>query len=418
MTAQPSYQKNLAVAAIIGGLMVLVIAFTASPAGAQSASEDSGTPVERSRESLKTYSKPITIHSVSFEDVQKMNDESKSSRYDAMIPDVPSSYDDSAPSQGFQQPLKAPARSPKSDDEMPDEEDEQDKKSGWGWLADDINKTRKSKDETTRHDDRTDTGESDTGKPSDEDSSLTNGKKKTDENKYFMDSSFNTESRENSILRPLREDKKSETEKSRDRMSDNNEQDENNPDQATSVEASDVDDSASRSPGLAMRDPFAPPDKKEEAKFGERNWNQSGSGDSIFSSREAYRAATEFDRDGAGDIVSGGFRSDNQLERLVGDAASDSTRMSSAWTGYSSDSIFNAGGGYTPSSVGSAGSDSLFSGAGVFGGNSAASFVTPAQSSLGTFSPAENSAFGFPSSSSLGSERIGTDSVTPSALPW
>jgi len=421
MTSPSSNQTRLTVPAIIGGMAVFVIALMANPAGAQSKSDDPAVPAERSRESLKTYSKPITVHSVSFEDVQRMKDESKSSSYDAMIPDLPSSLDNSGSDQRFQQPLNAPVRKPMSEEELEEDENgELNKQSGWGWLADDINKTRKSKEETNKNVNEKDSGEEGDESSGEQDTLSRDKKEKTGENTFFMDSTFTPASRDNSVLRPLREDEKSESKKSRDRMTDNNKPGENVPDQPDQEEAAAEEASNSQSPGLAMRDPFAPPEKKEEAKFGERNWSQDGSGESIFSSREAYRAATEVDddRDRTAIIGSGSIHSDNQLGRLVGDAASDSTRMSAAWTGYSSDSIFNAGGGYTPSSVGSAGSDSLFSGAGVFGGNSAASFVTPAQSSLGTISPLDNSSFSTPSSSSLGSERIGTENATPSALPW
>lgn len=408
-------KKRKAVIPPASGLVILIgllpVIFGFGRVTAQSETQSDDTPVERSRESIKSYTKSITIHSVNFEDINRTKPNEDASQYDEMIPNVPTVNDSDFSGKNVQ-PNLFPIRKLPSKENNENEEDANRKVSGWGWLADDIANKRESKkkDEKVVNDE----GESFPG----EDPLRLQGREK--EKTFFMDSSFEPAKPDSALLRPTRDDKKGDNTRNRDRSADGQYKDRRNPDEGEVRNQTQEKETSDDARGLVMRDPFAPQQEETETRFGDRNWSLGGTGESVFDSRKADRSV-DVDRERSRPLSnsSAGILSENQSSRLIGDAESDSSRMSSAWTGYSSDSIFNAGGGYTPQGIGSAGSDSLFSGAGVFGGGSVGSIITPAHSTLGGLPSFSSSSYdASPAGSSLESKRFESDNPTPSALPW
>ena len=283
------------------------------------------------------------------------------------------------------------------------EEDEDRLSTGWGWLADDIMASRRNQETTPLEDEE----EQKQDAPSSTTSSIFSAGEKSEEAQhFFINPSFQPggaeRADERSVLRESGVDWQSESTRERTDFTD------------TSTLDSDNEREGGRAPSaLEMRDPFSPA-ARVDSGFGESTRFAERTDDPFSRFRET---ATSFDRGGMQDT--GRFREEERSPRIIGDARSDSSRLTSPWTGYSSDSIFNAGGGYTPSGIGSGGSDPAFSGSGVFGGDSMFSVSTPSAGLSGGM-PIGGSGISQPAlGSSSGSARQEADRTpAPRVLPW
>jgi hypothetical protein len=387
MNKAGQHHVKISVMAITGLLALLYLSMFKTVA--QNEPTGTGEPAQRSSESIKTYSKSITVHSVSMEDIKRTESAAEKSRFESMIPKVPDENISSLPGNNMQ-PLKTlPSRKPQSDD---DNLEDDEKSTGWGWLADDIAKNRESKKDSEKKKKADESAKGETDPLPGEDPLDLEGKQERKDNVRFTDKSFGTKLKDTSPLHPMREEKNDKRDKGLDRptISDDN------TDRATA--ANELPDESAEyttetsSPGLVMRDPFTSREKTTSTPFGDRNWGMD--------------SATS-------------FRPAEQNVKLIGDVDGNASRLSSSWSGYSSDSLFSGGGGYTPLGVGSENSDSLFSGAGVFGGGSAGSVITPGQSALGGISSGGDSSLGVaPSRSSFDNKDLDSGFQLPSALPW
>jgi len=382
-------------------------------------------PVEEAvgplRSKTKTYtSKQMTIHTFNDENAPLAAFRDPDKSQNDLIPDVPASLRGKETSlDAMLDPrLSAPARNKKAEEDLLAEEEEK-VSTGWGWLADDIAKSKMTRESEG---DKSKQQKADEEDQDEEDDRLAAEKKKEasgdkDQNKdyFFMNHSFEENaSRTDPLSRSaLREDDRnasSDTDRDGEGKSDE-ERKEESASQDKASEAWRASAAGNQETGMGERDPFG---RREDGQrvFSDDSWGFSRDAD-LSSRREenAATAATALRREEDYGQV-------DQSMRLIGDADNDAGRMSVGWTGYSSDSMFNSGGGYTPRGVGSSGGESLFSGAGVFN-NSSDGIVIPIASSSGGGSLSTESSFGTPSySSPIGNTRSGTEIATPRALPW
>jgi len=271
-----------------------------------------------------------------------------------------------------------------------DKADEDEKQStGWGWLADDIMTKRKDRESAEKQEKEKVEDDERLGIKDEESAGKTASEKGREEQHYFINPSFRADNIDGSFQRSVLNDDSVGGKNDQDRDRAANEQislseaeNKNAADRATAEAAASV---------LEIRDPFAR-DETREIRFEESSWS--------------FGQADESTR----------FQSDSRSSRVIDDAMNDASRISTPWSGYASDSIFNAGGGYTPRGIGSGGSDPVFSGSGVFGGDAMFSVSSP--SIDGGYSSG-GSSIALPSSASpLGTSGFDADRATPRALPW
>ncbi len=398
--------------ALVGaGFLVMIIALMRSSDVAVEpvpSSDVNSLSLERSIESTRTYNKPLAVHAFNLPFERDVTPDGPTGHEQLMPNALPDDRWSSKPleqSRMIQVPRTMPGKTTEEDEE------EDRARTGWGWLADDIMSNRKPDGPGRKKDtdNRKDLGKRDElpdeEKDEDDPAKLSG---RGDRDAPGKSSLMSMDEGRNSMMRPLYDFGKSgNDDRGRDRRS--------SPEERTDAERnpSDVDqgyeedeygEQKPQVAGLDARDPFVSSTEQDRPVFGSREWSFGESDTSVFRSRESIAADS-----------SGAFSS-----RIVGDAASDASRLSSAWSGYASDSVFSGGGGYTPSGVSAAGSETLFSGAGVFGGGVGSSLINPIEPSSGGIAPLGGSSIGgLPSgSSSIGSGSFGGDRTTPSALPW
>jgi len=391
----------------IGFVAMLIAVFTANPPAEASAKIPTEEAVGPLRSKVKAYtSKQMTVHTFDKDDTPLAAFRGPDSTQSDLIPNVPDSLrgQDSSLNSMMDIRPNVPIRNKQEEDFFAEEEEDRDS-TGWGWLADDIAKSKTTKE---KGDKKADQKMKDEEEEEEEDDRLAAEKKKeesADKDKskdyFFMNQSFgvNDADRDPLSRSALREDE-------RDMYSDKNQQEDKKTNEeqrnetAAENRASEIwraSAEESRAADLGKRDPF---NQREDGRpvFSDDTWGFSRDAD-ISSRREEN------------------YQREDQSMRIIGDADNDARRMSVGWTGYSSDSMFNSGGGYTPRGVGSSGEDSLFSSAGVF--ENSAGIVTPIASSSDSKSLSPQSSFGTPSySSPIGDNRSGTEIATPRALPW
>lgn len=401
------------------------------------------------RASVRDYSKPLTLHTGT-EGAPGGNlvtpSDDADHRY--LIPDAPEEAWSRDPLAGELAPrLPAPASRKPRPDQGEEDEGEDDlfsgprpEKSGWGWLADDILSTRNRKDEPTtrtpgsQRDNRTDRREEDRAEEedplADDRDPLRQAAGGDDERDRSAYRSLNLD--ETGIRSPLagvlreyeREDRSSQRDRDT-RPSDRGDSaDRDDRVGATRegepTENPSMENAPSPEGPLAMRDPFARSAEGDRPAFGARDWSFNNADDGFARQRDTESFTGTAPSPGGSAGGAAGWL-DSGSGRIVGDAASDASRYSSAWSGYASDSMFSGGGGYTPQGVSALGSDALFSGAGVFGGGVGSSVFTPLESSSGGLAPLGGSSLGggLPTSgSSFDTSPLGGERTTPSALPW
>jgi len=392
----------------IGFVTMLIAVFTARPPADTAAIIPPENAVGPLRSKLKTYtSKQVTVHTFDDDDSPLAAFRDPDSTQNDLIPKVPDSLrgrENSLESMVDARP-NVPVRNRKSEEELFDEEEKEKVSTGWGWLADDIAKSKLSKEKVDK-----DSGQTETEKEDEEEDERQAAEKKKEDSAdkdksrdyFFMNQSFGVKEEDRDPLSrsALREDEQ-------DMYRDKNQQndDKTNEEQREEVAAENrasetwrATAEESRATDLGARDPF---NQREDGRplFSDDAWGFSRDAD-LSSRREEN------------------YNREDQSMRIVGDAENDSRRMSVGWTGYSSDSLFNSGGGYTPRGVGSSGEDSLFSSAGVFE-NSAVGVVPIVSSSGEGRSLSSESSFGTPSySSPVGNNRSDPEFSTPRALPW
>lgn len=404
------------------GFVAMLVALARSPRMVKSETTESvEAPVPRSRESVRTYNKPLSIHALGIAE-DPMETPESSDPHAHLIPDAPTDDHAASPVSGpFPAPPAQPMRTSTADKDFLADDGEDSTKTGWGWLADDIESKRRpagdlagAKNLDQENQPRTD--EADSGE---QNNPAYSGIQTLEPSLFGVHSSAIGPADRDPLSKPLRELETSarpETsglvEGPRSPEAKTSEGDERNEQR--------VED---RSAGLVMRDPFARDESSDRPAFGASGWTFGGDEESAMRSRSGREEEDprEVARERAGTIGSITPQFDDQSGRLVGDAVSDASRLSSGWSGYASDSVFSGGGGYTPRGVGAVGSDSLFSGSGAFGGSAAFSGIGSVNSSAGGISPIGGSSIGsLPTSgdSSLNNSGLGGDRSNPSALPW
>ncbi|HMP91067.1 MAG TPA: hypothetical protein PJ991_12760 [Kiritimatiellia bacterium] len=315
-----------------------------------------------------------------------------------LIPKLPGNL---APNVSADRPLPIPVATPRTP-RREDEEREDRFSSGWGWLADDIMSKRRDQEASIAERE----AEVEDERNSPETGSIFSTERKADAPLFFMSPTFQPGENE-------RASERSETtrETSAEWHTDAT---------RTRTENTDIDmndrygrnDREQTSSGLEIRDPFA---RQNNSEISSRDRAQfPGMGDDVFS-----RQVSSVDMERERMDRSSRFQSEPSASRIIGDARSDSSRFTSPWSGHSSDSIFNAGGGYMPSGVGLGANDQVFSGAGVFGGDS---IFSPSFSGtsygerqsiggIGIQTPSDGGGFS-------GGSRMDSDRSLPRALPW
>jgi hypothetical protein len=399
------------------GFVAMLVALARSPRMDESeVTEAVDAPVERSRESVRTYNKPLSIHAFGFA-TDPMEAPESNDQHKHLVPDAPTSdRSDAMMSEAFSPPPAQPMRKPGAEKDFLADDEEDKLGSGWGWLADDIMSTRNPKDDRFRSNTRAETNQDvpDAEERDAQEESARTRDADSDPSRFDVNATVSGSSDRDPLMKPLRDlaaDRSGQPADSRSSDSEESQQDER-----------DVQREGDRSAGLVMRDPFARDASSDRPVFGSRDWSFGGDEESAMRSRtEREQDPRETARERSGSIGSIAPQFDDRSGRLIGDAASDASRLSAGWSGYSSDSIFTGGGGYTPRGVGTRGSDSLFSGSDVFGGSAVFSGISAMDSTAGGITPIGGSSIGsLPTSggSSLNSSGLGGDRPNPSALPW
>ncbi|HMO03739.1 MAG TPA: hypothetical protein PKC67_03390 [Kiritimatiellia bacterium] len=440
MSTKSTNLEKFGLVALLGligfGFLAMVVALVRAPAPPSVLDEQdrSVAPAERSRESLRTYNAPLTVHSFRF-GVDPEDDPVDVDRHRHLVPDAPeaawSSTGDAMPARRPMPSVRKPL--------TPEEEDLLDTRPGsslpsWGWLADEVNNRRdgfpstgqrRANDASSPGKRGMDNAARDARKAADaddeEDMDPMQAGRTERRGALERSSEWEQSDATGPLLRPVRDlererdDRKARNDPrsadARDRSSARNDDEENESGQRE-------EEQTSSTAGLVMRDPFAP-NEERPAPFGSGSWTMER-GD-VFAGGRGLRErdVTLPTRDEAAGRLSGirgGFEEPGG--RLVGDAATDASRLSAGWSGYASDSVFIGGGGYTPQGVRAIGSEPLFSGSSALGGS-----FSPARSdfSSGAIAPIGGSGSMLtPSSgsSALTPSRSTGERANPSALPW
>ena len=419
MTQTKKDIETIGIVVVLGlialGFVTMLVALVRAPKMAKSDGADSVAPVARSRESLRTYNKPLEVHAFSF-GVDPAEAPAPEGQHDYLMPDAPEPSSMDTMSTGpFNAAPTQPMRKPSKNNDLLAEEDEK-AGSGWGWLADDIMSPRALPGEKRGLDPVT--AKKDT--PLDEEKDADENDPRRQAARPRENDPFSLSADQNPVLRPLR-DLESERADEQDRANRSVGVDRQSPSGENSDDLSEAgrEQAENRAAGLVMRDPFARDASEDRPAFGSRDWSFGSGEESSFQRRdvEAYESR---DVEAARGISSLGGQFDDRSGRIVGDAVSDASRLSSAWSGYASDSVFSGGGGYTTRGVGSSGSDRLFSGSGVLGGGGGFAPMDSGYSPAGGIAPIGGSSIGsLPTSgSSLNNSSLGSDRPNPSALPW
>lgn len=425
----------MALLGLIGfGFLSMVVALLRAPAvpPLRDAAEPEGAAVERTRESLRTYSAPLTVHRYEFgvEPEEKTVDPDE---HRHLMPDAPDPVRASGGSPMMALPTPPMLKPADQDDEDRDGANDPFGMGGWGWLAKDVASSRRDDPragrmgrETT---DRTARGgvpdvsqrdaEEDAEDPDDPFTAARSDRRgaldRADE--------WEREAATGPMLRPMGEagrERDEARERRNDRADEGNRQGRDDRDGSRTTEGEDDESGRETTPSvLAMRDPFAPSEDRP-APFGSGSWSF-GARDAVVTGSGVREDRAEEDRrvaeaGGRLESIRGAF--DEPGERLVGDAATDASRLSAGWSGYASDSVFVGGGGYTPQGVRAIGAEPLFSGSSTLGGS-----FTPARSefSSGVMTPiGGGGSLVAPSSGSspLATPRDTGERANPSALPW
>ncbi len=424
----------MALLGLIGfGFLSMVVALLRTPSTPplRDVTEPERAAVERTRESLRTYSAPLTVHSYTFGvEPEEKNVDPDEHRH--LMPDAPDPVRASAGNPMMALPAPPMLKPQDSDDEDREGANDPFGIGGWGWLANDVVSSRRdeplagrlgreSMDRTARggmpetsrqdaDDDSEDTDDPFTAARSDRPGALDRA------------GEWERDAATGPLLRPM-EAGGGERDEARDRPNDRADdgtqraRDEREETSATDEQDEEAGQEATPSV-LAMRDPFAPSEDRP-APFGAGSWSF-GARDAVVTGSGVRDAETGDEREaetgGRLESIRGAF--DEPADRLVGDAATDAARLSAGWSGYASDSVFLGGGGYTPQAVTAIGSEPLFSGSSTLGGS-----FNPARSefSSGGITPIGGSGSLIePSSgvSPLATPRESGVRANPSALPW
>jgi len=404
------------------GFVAMLISLARSPRRVLSDTTASvEAPVERSHESVRTYNKPLSIHAFGFTPDPTETPESNDP-HAYLVPDTPQDYRDGSPASGpFSSPPAQLMRASSADQDFLDDDEEDSNKTGWGWLADDIEKKRRPVGERDRAKklDQEKQPLADVADQDNPNNPAYSGNQTIKSSIFDVNSTVIGSTDLDPMLKPLR-DLEADHRVDSSASADNTRSPDAKENNAGDLSEQQKED---RSAGLVMRDPFARDDSSDRPAFGASGWTFGGDDESAMRSRteRVEEDPREIARERAGTIGSITPQFDDQSGRLVGDAVSDASRLSAGWSGYASDSVFSGGGGYTPRGVGAIGSDSLFSGSGAFGGSAAFSGIGSVNSSAGGFTPIGGSSLGtLPTSggSSLNDSGLGDDRSNPSALPW
>lgn len=367
-------------------------------------------------------SRPMTVH-VFEEESQPLAafrdpDSSQKKLIPDVVPDTQRGRETSFDSMMDMRPTM-PVRNARAEEDLLAEEEEK-VTTGWGWLADDIAKSRSGKDKTDGSSGQKKTDDAENAdEEAEEDERLAAEKNKEEDEKsregqiFFMNEAFESASAKNdplsrSALRDENRDRYIATDSDRDERS-QEEMDEEAVAEDKAGESWRASADETREGDLGRRDAFSRADGQR--LFADDAWGFSREAD--LSSRRVENSATA-----AALARAEENQREDQSMRIIGDADNDARRMSVGWTGYASDSMFNSGGGYTPRGVAVSGGDSLFSGAGVFDNASAGIVMPISPSSEGLSAPAGSSLDASSFSTPIGGSRSATEISTPRALPW
>jgi hypothetical protein len=420
MTQTKKDIETIGIVVVLGliafGFIAMLVALARAPQLAKSDGAEAAVPVERSRESVRTYNKPLEVHAFSF-GVDPDEAPAPEGKHDHLMPDAPDKSIENTMSTGpFNAAPNPPMRKTAKDDDLLADEDNK-KGSGWGWLADDIMSPRALPGEKRRGDSMAAKDQ----QPPEKEEDADEDDPRRQAVRPAANDPFSRSSDQSPLLRPLR-DLENERSDERERADRSVGVDRQNPrgENSDDLDAAGREQAENRAAGLVMRDPFARDTSEDRPAFGSRDWSTFGSGQESSFQRRDVEAYESRNVEAARGIGSLGGQFDDRSGRIVGDAVSDASRLSSAWSGYASDSVFSGGGGYTPRGVGSSGSDRLFSGAGVMGGGGGFIPMDTGASSAGGIAPIGGSSIGsLPTSgSSLNNSSLGSDRPNPSALPW
>lgn len=434
MSAKRNNLEKIGLIALLGligfGFLSMVIALLRAPATPPLRdAEAAGTAskVERTRESLRTYSAPLTVHQYTFgvEPEEKAGDPDQ---HRHLMPDAPDPVRASAGNPMMA--LPTPAMIAPAD---PDEDEEADAfgfggqgAPGWGWLANDIRSSRREQGfpggrEAERPGRGRDRDEADASMDEEDPDDPFSAARTERRGVLERAGEWEREGATGPLLRPMVETGRERDEaraRRDDRADDDVRKARDDRNEARTMDEDAAEDTATPSV-LAMRDPFAASEDRP-APFGSGSWSF-GERDAVVTGSgvrdEGVDAARrEAEAGGRLESIRGAF--DEPGNRLVGDAATDAARLSAGWSGYASDSVFLGGGGYTPQGVRAIGSEALFSGSSTLGGS-----FSPARSefSSGVMTPIGGSgSLIAPSSgaSPLAAPRDTGVRANPSALPW